>query len=212
MRYRHNITIDKSFTNNEWSLIEIAFKRLINNLPDYSLSGGDEYKNESIELSDVLIGETSTGCRRIIFNGKDKINGNEIIRRSAHAFCLTQKLMNNEDFVDRIDTEAFPYDLVVCALLIFLKIEFPKNVFIHTDGNDAGWTHSVNIASRLFYNNQYISYKITDEIAQLNWLNLNLDHSFKRFQEILTLENKPGNYNSISNIYVKDYIEINWFY
>ncbi len=211
MRYRHNITIDKSFTDSEWALVETAFKRVVTNIPEYSLSNSDEYKNEKVELADVQIGEISKGCRRITFNGKDKRDGNKIVLRSSHDFCLTQKLRDG-DSEDSIDTEGFPYDLAVCVMLVYLKIENPENVFIHTDGNDKNWLQSVNIASRLFYHNQYIDYKITDEIAQLNWLNIELDHSFKRFNEILILEKNLGKYPSLSNIYVKDHIELNWFY
>ena len=211
MRYRHNITIDKSFTDSEWALVETAFKRVVTNIPEYSLSNSDEYKNEKVELADVQIGEISKGCRRITFNGKDKRDGNKIVLRSAHDFCLTQKLRDG-DSVDSIDTEGFQYDLAVCVMLVYLKIENPENVFIHTDGNDKNWLQPVNIASRLFYHNQYIDYKITDEIAQLNWLNIELDHSFKRFNEILILEKNLGKYPSLSNIYVKDHIELNWFY
>lgn len=211
MRYRHNITIDKSFTDSEWALVETAFKRVVTNIPEYSLSNSDEYKNEKVELADVQIGEISKGCRRITFNGKDKRDGNKIVLRSSHDFCLTQKLRDG-DSEDSIDTEGFPYDLAVCVMLVYLKIENPENVFIHTDGNDKNWLQPVNIASRLFYHNQYIDYKITDEIAQLNWLNIELDHSFKRFNEILILEKNLGKYPSLSNIYVKAHIESNWFY
>lgn len=210
MRYRHNITIDKSFSDGEWELIETAFKRLITVIPEYSPDSG-KYKNENIDLADVAIGEISKGCRRITFNGKDKRNGNIFIRRSAHDFCLTQKLRDG-DFEDSIDTEGLPYDLAVCVILVYLKIQFPDNVFIHTDGNDKNWIQPVKIASRLFYNNQYIDYKITDEIAQLNWLNIDLIHSFKRFQEILSLEESLSGFACKHNIFVKDHIEFNWFY
>lgn len=211
MRYSHNITIDKSFTDKEWHLIETAFNRLINNLPKYSKSAGANYRHEIVKLNDILVGEISKGDRRISFNGKNQQDGSQFIRRSAHDFCLTQKL-RGKDFNDEIDTERFPYDLVVCAMLFFLKLEFPDNVFIHSDGNTSDWRHPVHWTCMVLYRHQYAEYQITDQIAQLNWLEINPCRTFKRFQAVLDFEVRIVPTTPQHNIFTDRSTNNQWFY
>ena len=211
MRYRHNITIDKSFSDKEWEMIETAFNRLIVNLPSCSKTAGANYKNEPIRLNDVLVGEISKGCRRISFNGKSHHNGSKFVQRSAHDFCLTQKL-RDQDFNDSIDTEGYPYDLVVCAMLFFLKMEFPDNVFIHSDGSTGDWHHAVQWALMVLYHHQFCDFKITDEIAQLNWLEIDPSDSFERFEAVLIFDARTDLPAQQHSVFIKVYAINQWFY
>lgn len=148
--------LNKRIENHILAFKEISkeINYLLKNLPKFSLSAGDYYKENKI----VIKGGLGKG-KPTVTESKIWLNGDESKDLDHETFALdlfesSPMYRENYDMEKGVfgfcKTARKPYDLVVCVSLLIIKEHLKEDFGFSSDGGVDDWGHALSLYSKLF--------------------------------------------------------------
>jgi len=144
MGYTHYYKQKEKLTYEEIDKIVSLSKRIIDNLPEHSLSSDGDFADYPIVLCSNHYAEEKAP---IVNSTEININGKRGDDDLAHeTFYIRFNSMRRSDFCK---TARKPYDYVVQAILSIIYTVAPNSFRITSDGDGDDWKWSVDTASKI---------------------------------------------------------------
>ena len=114
----------------------------------------------------MITKEVQEDIRKVLNKCKDILTGPEVVPTEDMLPEVTEKIITfngrgedaHEDFVfvpfsgpNNCKTAKKPYDMVVTACLIILKVFYEERIEVHTDGLAKDWEHGANLLKAIGY-------------------------------------------------------------
>lgn len=143
---------------------------LAQHLPEHSITAGGYYDHAPLKIggpNNEGTGDPVFSPGMVGFNGSgiDPLGDEEL---SCSVFSIRREHMQQR-FYDFCPTGRKPYDLLICAALIRLKIHFPS-IKVGSDGVPREWLQAVRLCQQLFGNTGgTLPFTEGEEFESPNW-------------------------------------------